>query len=80
MTLVEAGSMAVRALRVVTVSSSWSAKLEELVAGQQAALGEFSPRAHDAEIEAAYRRWPTARAMARSAAAIEVAGRVHPSL
>ena len=77
--LIEALTMQTRAVRLGTASRSFSAKLEELFAGQQAALGEFSQRAHDAEIEAAYRRWPTSTEMACSAEVIEVAEWVPPA-
>ena len=75
--LIESGSKVIRAMRFVTVSGKFSAGIEALYAGQEAALDEFSARAHDAEIEKAYRRYPTATEMARAAMVIEVAGRVH---
>ena len=64
----------VRAMRAVTVSPQFTQILDAALLRQQANLGEFSPAAHDAELAAAYRRWPTSEAMLSAAAIVETAG------
>jgi len=72
--LADAESSVALALRVVSISQAWSVVLEDMLATQEAALPSFSAASADAEIEAAYRRWPNVRDMVRAAAIIETAG------
>jgi hypothetical protein len=64
----------VHALRVTSVTPRFTAILDAALREQEWHANDFSVAAHDAEVEAAYRRWPTANAMASAAAIVEVAG------
>ncbi|HRJ61571.1 MAG TPA: hypothetical protein PKZ99_10385 [Azospirillaceae bacterium] len=74
LTLLAAETAEIKALRIASLSPTWSAALEAEIARQTTALPQWSRQAHEAEIAAAYRRW-TADDMAKSAPLIEVAGR-----
>lgn len=73
-TLLAADTAEIKALRVASLSPTWSAALEAEIARQMAALPQWSRQVHEAEIAAAYRRW-TAADMAKASQLIEVAGR-----
>ena len=64
----------VLALRVVSVSPQFTQALDAALLRQEANLGEFTREAHDAEIAAAYRKWPTGDAMMSAATNVETAG------
>jgi hypothetical protein len=73
-TLVEQGTRIVRALRAVSLSPAWCDVLDTLIAEQIRNLPEWTARAHQAEIAAAYRRWPAVSDAIRDGAVVEVAG------
>ena len=74
MTLADAQSGLLHALRQISLTPAFSAKLDELVEKQRAALPRFSAEAHQAEIRAAYRRWPDPDSMVGAAVAVEHGG------
>lgn len=74
LTLVDARSGMVHALRWISVTPAFAAALDGAVGQQRAHFGEFSAAAHKAEIAEAYRRFPTADHMASKALAIELGG------
>jgi len=74
MLLICAETGVLHALRAVTVTPAFSERLDELVAEQRAVLPAFSRAAHEAEIAAAYRRWPTPNHMAKDALITEFGG------
>ncbi|CAO3434177.1 hypothetical protein [Azospirillum endophyticum] len=64
----------VRALRVATVTPTFTTVLDEAIREQARHLGEFSVAAYDAEVAAAYRRWPRSDDMVRAACVVEALG------
>jgi len=53
--------------RIILPPKAFTDGVDGLIADQRTNLNQFTSKAHDDEIEAAYTRWPTATAMARSA-------------
>jgi hypothetical protein len=72
--LLDADTRIVHALRMFSVSPKFSETFDQLCTEQLARLETFSPEAHDAEIQAAYRKWPRADAMLKHAVIVETAG------
>lgn len=79
LTLVDAGTAIIRSLRVVSVSAGFCAELWRALGEQGGALPAYSEPARQAEVDAAYRRWPHSRDMVKSASMIEVAGILPPA-
>lgn len=69
----------IHALRGVSVSPRFSAAFDGLCREQERHEAEFSVAAHDAEVDAAYRRWPRAEGILSRAVAVEQAGVSFPS-
>jgi hypothetical protein len=72
--LLDTDTRIVHALRVFSVSPKFSETFDQLCRDQLANIDTFSPDAHDAEIQAAYRKWPKADAMVKHALVVETAG------
>lgn len=68
----------IKALRNVSVTPAFSARLDAEVAKQRAALAEFSEAAHQREIDAVYRRYPDIAMMVKDAVITEEAGMPFP--
>ncbi|MBN9525811.1 MAG: hypothetical protein J0H82_06400 [Alphaproteobacteria bacterium] len=79
LTLVDAATAGIKSLRVVSVSAALCAELWRALDGQASALPAYSEAARQAEVDAAYRRWPHSRDMVKAANLIEVAGILPPA-
>lgn len=77
--LVDADTGTLHAIRGVSLTPAFSDALDRLLDAQRAALPDFTPAAHDAELRAAYARWPDPAAMAGAAVAIEQGGMPFPA-
>ena len=74
LTLVDAASGIVHALRMLTVTPTFARALTAAVRNQEANLAEYSEAAHEAEIAQAYRRFPDPTAMLRATVIVEKGG------
>lgn len=72
--MVDADTGIVHSLRQLTMTPAFSDRLDGIVEAQRAALPDFTPQAHFAEIDAAYRRWPKPSDMVEFSVATERAG------
>lgn len=76
--LAESTTGIIRAMRAATVTPRFSQRLDDALKRLENNLPDFSREKHDAEIQAAYRRFPRPYDMAKGAVVKEVLGRKFP--
>jgi len=74
MLMVDADTGIIRALRQITFTPEFSNKLDGVISAQLAAMPDFTPQKHFAEVDAAYKRWPSTTDMLPFSLATERGG------